>query len=307
MATRKGWWASEMNTWSPDKMRQILEQYGQEGLTENTYKWLSSRVKPQGKSASFVKVADPNTKIFPVNWTEHMPLHGVKYLDPNKKTASGYDYIAGNADWKTAAAKRMRENPADTDYIKSIQQRLVDSGAYDDQLYDLDDAGLKRIQQRLKVLGKYSGPVDGKISDGLINAYRAVQVDGKYGTRTETALAKPDRQLVTPTRTDNTHTYGSYLSGNPGSTITGGQYPEVMSGKGMQLPDDYYTTHPEKDRNNWHKEIVQDTGKGDTFYVYTDASGKRHVKSKQQLDKFLSQGSSVLKEGGAINYLQYLC
>lgn len=40
----KGWYASEMQTWSPEKMRQILQQYGKQGLTPNTYAYLTKRV-----------------------------------------------------------------------------------------------------------------------------------------------------------------------------------------------------------------------------------------------------------------------
>lgn len=40
----KGWYASEMQTWSPEKMKQVLEQYGKEGLSPATYAYLSKRV-----------------------------------------------------------------------------------------------------------------------------------------------------------------------------------------------------------------------------------------------------------------------
>ena len=44
----KGWYASEMQAWSPEKMKQILKQYGKEGLSDATYAYLVKRVgEPQ--------------------------------------------------------------------------------------------------------------------------------------------------------------------------------------------------------------------------------------------------------------------
>ena len=43
----RGWYASEMQTWSPEKMQQILQQYGKEGLTPNTYAYLTKKVGQQ--------------------------------------------------------------------------------------------------------------------------------------------------------------------------------------------------------------------------------------------------------------------
>jgi len=40
----KGWYASEMETWSPEKMKQVLKEYGKEGLTTSAYNWLTARV-----------------------------------------------------------------------------------------------------------------------------------------------------------------------------------------------------------------------------------------------------------------------
>lgn len=50
----KGWYASEMQTWSPEKMRQILQQYGKEGLTPNTYAYLTKKVGQQKTSPTYL-------------------------------------------------------------------------------------------------------------------------------------------------------------------------------------------------------------------------------------------------------------
>lgn len=41
---RRGWWATQMQDWTQDEMKAVLEKYGQQGLTPNTYKYLSRRV-----------------------------------------------------------------------------------------------------------------------------------------------------------------------------------------------------------------------------------------------------------------------
>lgn len=48
----KGWYASEMQTWSPEKMKQVLEQYGKEGLSPATYAYLSKRVNQPSTTKS---------------------------------------------------------------------------------------------------------------------------------------------------------------------------------------------------------------------------------------------------------------
>lgn len=43
---QKGWTAETMQSWSPEKMKQVLEEYGQEGLRPATYAYLNKRVNP---------------------------------------------------------------------------------------------------------------------------------------------------------------------------------------------------------------------------------------------------------------------
>lgn len=55
---KKGWWASAMSQWDDAKKREVLEQYGQEGLTENTYNWLRARVKDNSADLEREKLQD---------------------------------------------------------------------------------------------------------------------------------------------------------------------------------------------------------------------------------------------------------
>lgn len=41
---RRGWWAKDMQHWTPEQMKAVLDHYGQEGLRENTYNYLRRRV-----------------------------------------------------------------------------------------------------------------------------------------------------------------------------------------------------------------------------------------------------------------------
>lgn len=50
----KGWYASEMKTWSPEKMRQVLQQYGKAGLTSNTYAYLVNKVGEQKTKSPYI-------------------------------------------------------------------------------------------------------------------------------------------------------------------------------------------------------------------------------------------------------------
>lgn len=45
MTKKKGWYSNEMNTWDLDKINSVLSQYGQEGLTQNTYAWLTNAAR----------------------------------------------------------------------------------------------------------------------------------------------------------------------------------------------------------------------------------------------------------------------
>lgn len=45
MTKKKGWYSNEMNTWNLDKINSVLAQYGQEGLTQNTYAWLTNAAR----------------------------------------------------------------------------------------------------------------------------------------------------------------------------------------------------------------------------------------------------------------------
>lgn len=58
----KGWYASEMQTWSPEKINKILQQYGKDGLTQNTYNYLIKRATKQNKPTSLVQTAIQQTK-----------------------------------------------------------------------------------------------------------------------------------------------------------------------------------------------------------------------------------------------------
>lgn len=42
---RRGWWAKDMENWTPEQMKAVLDHYGQEGLKENTYNYLRRRVQ----------------------------------------------------------------------------------------------------------------------------------------------------------------------------------------------------------------------------------------------------------------------
>jgi hypothetical protein len=56
---RKGWYASEMQTWDKEKMQNVLKQYGKNGLTENTYSYLIKQVgQPSNKSINPTYYAD---------------------------------------------------------------------------------------------------------------------------------------------------------------------------------------------------------------------------------------------------------
>ena len=60
----KGWWASEMNTWTPEQQKQILEQYGKEGLTPNTYAWLTARVNKASQQSNTQQSSNTQQKPF---------------------------------------------------------------------------------------------------------------------------------------------------------------------------------------------------------------------------------------------------
>lgn len=46
---KKGWKATEMEQWSLEKKREILNTYGEEGLTPNTYAYLKKRVESENQ------------------------------------------------------------------------------------------------------------------------------------------------------------------------------------------------------------------------------------------------------------------
>lgn len=80
MAKKKGWYASEMNTWSADKKKQMLEQYGQEGLTENTYNWLRAKVKANDEELAALKAQNPDMQALSGDTQTGLD---VKYMDPS--------------------------------------------------------------------------------------------------------------------------------------------------------------------------------------------------------------------------------
>lgn len=59
----KGWYATEMQTWSPEKMKQVLEQYGKEGLSEATYAYLSKRVNQPSATKSNSVISNEDIKL----------------------------------------------------------------------------------------------------------------------------------------------------------------------------------------------------------------------------------------------------
>ena len=80
MAKKKGYYASEMNTWDAAKQKQILEQYGKEGLTENTYNWLRSRVKANDEELASLKANNPAMTTLRGQTTSGLD---VGYVDPS--------------------------------------------------------------------------------------------------------------------------------------------------------------------------------------------------------------------------------
>lgn len=77
---KKGWYASEMNTWNADKKKAVLEQYGQEGLTENTYNWLRARVKKNDDEVAQMKAKNPAMETLRGSSTRGLD---VGYVDPS--------------------------------------------------------------------------------------------------------------------------------------------------------------------------------------------------------------------------------
>lgn len=59
----KGWYASEMQTWSPEKMKQILDQYGKEGLSAATYAYLHKHVYPTTVKTNTNTVSNADIKL----------------------------------------------------------------------------------------------------------------------------------------------------------------------------------------------------------------------------------------------------
>lgn len=49
---RKGWWSYQMKDWTPEQMQAVLDKYGKEGLTNNTYRYLTKRVNAMNVSAN---------------------------------------------------------------------------------------------------------------------------------------------------------------------------------------------------------------------------------------------------------------
>lgn len=281
-----------METWSPEKMKQILTQYGKQGLTENTYNWLNSRVQRQ-------KSLDPNsvfqnvavsTKTYPVNWDQVKPVFGEKYIDLNIQTPTG-DYIAGFDPEKSRLSTVMKSG--NVNEIKKIQRQLADQGKYDYQLYELDSNGIKAAQKKLGVRGFYNGPIDGNLSEDLIQAYREFNVDGLYGGRTELALAQPNRQSVNPTKVDNTQTSATALLNNPtGRAITGGVYTIPGDGIKIQAPDNL--VYPSLQESNWVRGVGQDTGAGNSWWNLIGLDGKsiKYIKNDQDKATYIEEERS---------------
>lgn len=103
MVKKKGYWASEMQNWDIEKMRSVLEQFGKEGLTENTYNYLKRRVPERETTQS--RVIEPVERIQPVVSGLNVAAAPVATIQVSDKDADEYLKIDNDTYYGGTAAK----------------------------------------------------------------------------------------------------------------------------------------------------------------------------------------------------------
>lgn len=199
----KGWYATEMNTWSKEKMRQVLQQYGKQGLTPNTYAWLVARVgeqKPQTKQSTSSKPTPggkPATKQLNIQKSTPALTHdsitqssdstAVRTVAPEVEAKP----VVSAA--KTAGSTAMQKASA------SYQQAIRNYEAMTGKKYSRKDVSDQELAQQ------YSEAAVRKLQ--MQYGLTGSAVDGKWGSKTanakrtyEATVSEADKKLAAELR-----------------------------------------------------------------------------------------------------------
>lgn len=186
----KGWYASEMQTWSPEKINKILQQYGKDGLTQNTYNYLIKRATKQNKPTSLVQTAIQQTKDL-----TNQPNAGLMFQATSIGVPNAYG-MTSNEQLQDAISKQETINNREA---TAYSQRQM-------QQSQLEDLWAKRNYKARTGKDWHAG-ID--LSDYTMEAIRKLQQqlgvkdDGKWGVNSQKAYDNYLKKQNTNTTTNN--------------------------------------------------------------------------------------------------------
>lgn len=100
---QKGYYASDMQNWSNEERLAKLNQYGQAGLTENTYNWLVNNTKGYSPAASKVSGDQPQQSVYVPYTSKKATTQECAQFANDQLRASGIHMPSGNA-WSQAGS-----------------------------------------------------------------------------------------------------------------------------------------------------------------------------------------------------------
>lgn len=175
---RKGWYASEMQTWSKEKMQNVLKQYGKNGLTENTYKYLIKRV---GQSSN--PPVSPTYYADKVINAQKSPDAGLMFNATNLGVKGAYTMTSDeqlnqaieqqekvNAKNQAAYDAKRKQQAAYEDYWARKNYKAITGQDWRAGI-DLSNYTLKAVAAKQQQIGLTGKAVDGKWGSATQKAY----------------------------------------------------------------------------------------------------------------------------------------
>ena len=177
---KRGWSSTEMSQWPTKYKQHILNQYGQEGLTPNTYQWLVSSIKDAQMNGEIVSTAMPAEEV-------ELRLNNTPYT--NSWDTVGTDTVENRA----AEAKAKNKAQYDRESAERARQGRIAVQNYERMtgqkftpVVDLSDYTAEKVMEIQQSYG-----LTGKNADGIWGPASQAAKDKAEG-KTTTSSALPE-------------------------------------------------------------------------------------------------------------------
>lgn len=209
---KKGWYASEMQAWSPEKIKQVLKQYGKEGLSKATYAYLTKRIGKEVDPTYLYQNDFTNSNLTELQFkAASLGIQNAYGITSEQELQKAIQSKQDAMDKEAAKLQVNKQQQAQYEDIWARKNYKAITGQDWHAGIDLSDYTMSAIRKLQKEIGT---TVDGKWGDKSQQAYDAYKQ--KQQKQIQTPLENKSQTIQTLTTGDTPQeNYWELVKDNP--------------------------------------------------------------------------------------------